>query len=708
MTAIQTMTFEQLNLKIQQQFEKMCQTGILFESSLSGKDVWDIYLGSFSPEENPIFRDPNSSEHNCNNDKNFIKRYGNIVAINSDGKLMTLFDIEVEFPFVNAVTQTAEFLQNATIKEVFVETHDFLNQKTNYEKNTKGQSVYQLGTKISYVRSEEKDAPYNCVEAGKIYTFHHFHVMCPAKFIDQGNKSAEAIQANFRDDKTVFERLMKEVSLDTLELVRDLINQDSILNSAQHSAKLLEIIKLKKEYNKLGESERDNWLWIKSHKLPFAKFRNELLGTLCVELTEGKELNAACAQYNQRIDPTNYKRAVAPITETQKKEAIKTIQNLGYESAFDRELVTLTDINVSEIIHVNNDVEVKTASMFDVVKSAKSTQHKRAEFDKVETVTIDKFMKDILPNTTGIEAFVENRMEGNFVVMHKVKDITAKNLFKWSNTFGWTFKGNLAGKSMIKEATKNAGGNIVAELRCSLLWNDEDTEASVDFDLHCKTPWDEIDYSNKNCYTSKGNLDVDMIHPETIGIENITWKKTPVDGVYQFFVRNFSGNNIGFKTQIEFGGETFDYHYTHPVATQKDVKVATVTVKNGQYSIVHHLPETSSSKNIWGISTGEFHKVSLACLSPNYWGDNNFGNKHYFFMLQGCAATESVKGFHAEFLNSELSEMPTRKFVDIFGNFHQIEPNSKHLAGLGFNSTVRDELILRVSGSHKRLIRVTF
>ena len=70
---------ENFNKLIQAQFDKMCKTGKLFRSKVTGQEVWDKYIESF--EDDPIFRDPESSSHNCNLCKNFIRRYGNIIAI---------------------------------------------------------------------------------------------------------------------------------------------------------------------------------------------------------------------------------------------------------------------------------------------------------------------------------------------------------------------------------------------------------------------------------------------------------------------------------------------------------------------------------------------------------------------------------------------------------------------------------------------------
>jgi hypothetical protein len=49
---------------IQAQFDKMCSTGKLFRSSITGQEVWDLYLNGFEEEHNPIFRDPESSTNN--------------------------------------------------------------------------------------------------------------------------------------------------------------------------------------------------------------------------------------------------------------------------------------------------------------------------------------------------------------------------------------------------------------------------------------------------------------------------------------------------------------------------------------------------------------------------------------------------------------------------------------------------------------------
>jgi len=699
---------EKLNKQIQKQFDIMCQTAKLFRVEMSGQQVWDLYLSSFKKENDPIFRDPESSVHNCNHCKNFIRRYGNIVAIDENYNLVTMFNVECDEEYQDSMNALTKAITKSKIKEVFFETFNELNSLP-YESCSKTANVFRLGIDKNHKRYTKEEAEkFGVVKKDEIRTFNHFYLNLPKLFVDMSGKSVEALMGEYRDNKTVFQRAMEEIPLDTLLLVKDLINQGSLLDGQTHLFKIEQIIPLKKAYDALDVKLRDNWCWVNSYNLPYAKFKNELIGTLCTELSEGEELNKACQSWNKRVDPANYMKAIAPITKRQIEEAQKFVEENGYTESFDRRFATIDDIKVSEILHSNIGKDaVKTVSIFDGVKPVKS-QHKRNQFDGIEEVSIEKFMKDILPGCTSVEAFLQNNHEGNMVSLTTANVKESKPIFKWDNNYSWTFNGNLAGKSQIKENVKAVGGKITGILRCSLQWNDEDTKGILDFDLHCKqSAGSEIYFSNKNCPITKGWLDVDMIRPNNIGIENITWQSKLPSGTYEFLVNNFDGgSNKGFKVEIEFEGNTFNYHYTQPVSSKQKIKVATVTSKLGVLSIEHHLPETSSSKEIYGLETNQFHKVNLVCLSPNHWDTNNVGNKHYFFMLDGCKSPVSIRSFHAENLILELANH--RKVLEVLGNTTMIEPTNKQLSGLGFNATVKDELILKLSGSHKRIIKVLF
>lgn len=705
---------EILNKQIQAQFDKMCASNKLFRVKISGDEIWELYLNSFSSEFDPIFRDPSSSTHNCNHCRNFIRRYGNIVAI-IDNKIVSMFDVEADEEYSASMQAMNSKIVSSQVEEVFFETFNELNSLP-YESCKKDNNVFRLGIeKNSKIYTKEEVEKYGKVVEGKVYSFNHFHLNVPSIFVDKSGKSVESIMGSFRDAKNVFQRAMETISLDTLELVRDLINQGSLLDGPTHIHKVEAMIKFKRQYDDLKSSEKDNWCWVTSYNNNYAKFKNELVGVLCTELAEGKELNEACIAWNKRVDPANYMKTTAPITKKQIEEAKRFVEENGYVESFDRRSATLDDIKAAEILHLSsNDGKIKSVSIFDNIKPT-STRHKRSEFKEVEEVSIEKFMKDILPSCTSVEAFLSNSNEGDLVTLTTAKNKDSKPIFKWGNNFSWTYKGNLAGKSQIKEAVKSRGGKIDAQVRVSIHFPD----TTDDYDLHCIEPTsNHIYYSNRrNMHSSSGMLDLDAQgidgkFPPEKRVENLTYSdisKIP-NGVYNLYVNNYSSRGIhtAFDIEIEILGEvtTLRSHKTH----DNKISIGTLTVKNKQVEFTpiscDVIDSVSISKETWGLNTNEFHKVNLVCLSPNHWGENNVGNKHYFFMLEGCKCPEKIRSFHNENLLPEVAAH--RKVLEVLGNTSQIECGPNQLSGLGFNATVKNELIVKLSGTHKRVIKIKF
>lgn len=711
---------QQFNKLIQAQFNKMCATGKLFRSSLTGNQVWDLYINSFKPEDNPIFRDPNSTVHNCNLCKNFIRRYGNIVAITENNNIATIWDVDdFDGEYVIPAHNIRTALHSAKISEVFFETFNELNSLP-YESCTKKNEVFKLGVDKNVKRYTKEEAEkYGVVKPNEIRTFNHIHLFLPKQFVDMGSKSIEAIMADYRSAKEVFQRAMEEISLDTLQLVRDLIIQGSLLDGQTHLYKVEQIIVLKGIYDTIEPSKKDNWCWVASYKFPLAKFKNELIGVLCSELAQGEEINKACQSWNKRVDPANYMKAVAPITKFQIQEAQKFVEENGYEESFNRRFATLDDIKVSEILHVNvGDEKIKNVSIFDKVQSA-PTRHKRNEFDGIEEVTIEKFMNEILPNCTSVEVFLQNKHEDNLVSLTTANNKESKPIFKWSNNYSWTFNGNLAGKSMIKDAVKSRGGKTEAEIRVSMFF----PNTTDDYDLHLTEPGNyDVYYGNRRSLSPCGGMldldaqGVDGHQPPDKRVENITYvdKSKLKKGTYSIYMKNYTGRGLHtkFQIEIEIDSEVTLLELAKTNASN-NTHIAYINYNGSELELnidpaMTILDSKSVSKEIYGLETNNFHKVNLICLSPNHWDNNNVGNKHYFFMLDKCKCPQSIRSFHAENLIPELANH--RKVLEVLGNTTMIAPtdNKRILNGLGFNATVREELIVRLQGSFKRVIKIKF
>jgi hypothetical protein len=352
--------------------------------------------------------------------------------------------------------------------------------------------------------------------------------------------------------------------------------------------------------------------------------------------------------------------------------------------------------------------------LFAGVQPSASTRHKRSQFDGIEEVSIEKFMKDILPSCTSIEAFLENRFESNLVSLITAKT-NSKPIFKWSNNYSWTYNGNLTGKSQIDQEVKDKGGVVDAPFTFAVIWGDNNGDNS-DLDLWCEQPNGErIGFStgfrkdSGNKFSScGGQLDVDDRGNSTnIKVENIYFKDLSKlkNGTYKLYVHQFAAvRSQGFQAQIKLNGDT--YHYSYNRAVGGNVNVAEVTYKDGEFTIKHLLPETHSNKSLWGLESNQFHKVNLVCLSPNHWGTNEVGNKHYFFMLDGCKSDVPLRSFHNEYLIGDL--LTHRKTLEVLADTTKLTPTNEQLCGVGFNATVNDSIIVKLKGSFSRTIKIKF
>lgn len=695
------MEFREFREAIQRQFAKMSKDATkLFTVDVDKDELWETYMNAYPEGTNNIYR--KQREFECSCCRNFIKNIGNVVNI-KDGVVTSIWDIQLNVTDDNKFQVVTEamsaYVKSHAISDVYVKTERAIGTEYNNEQ----------------------------LEDGTILKWEHFYVKLPEMCRNNTHDSNESLMGSYRDTRNVFKRALDEITLDAIDTVLELIASNTLYKGEERKTELKELKKRKTAYDKLATDElRELYAWEKSVTISptIARIRNSSIGTLLVDISDNVDLDTAVRSYEKIVAPENYKRPKAIFTKRMLEDAKKTIEEMGYTASLPRRFAVLSDITVNNMLFVDRSVASKVNDSDDIFsqmeKMATSTPKK---FSKIETISAKDFIKNVLPTASGLEVSLENKHANNMVSLIAPINADAKSMFKWNNGFSWSYNGNVT--DSMKDRVKAAGGSVTGDLRFSIQWNEEGLD-NCDMDAHCTTPdGTEIYYSHKHDGKSGGTLDVDIIDPkrdvpgaDKTAVENITWatrNKMP-EGTYKLYVNQYSGHGIkGFRAEVEFDGEIHSFDYNKPTRSKENVMVAEVTLKNGVFTIKECLPSSTSSREIWGLSTNEFVPVTLACYSPNYWDTNaeddeltGVGNRHLMFMLSGAENPDTPNGMFNEFLMNDLTKH--KRVFEALGSQCRVAAESadNQLSGLGFAMTKRSDVTVKVKGQTERVMKIQF
>lgn len=656
----------------------------LYETDIDKDELWEAYLSSFPEGTNKMYR--KRREYDCGHCRNFIKTIGGAVAI-VDGKIHTIWEIDTDdVVFQPVVDALRTYVETKPIKDIW---RHFTNT---------------VGVKSTNEYTEDK----------QIIKWTHMYTPIPERLLER-KSDIPTVKAKVRDRKNVFKRSLDEITEEAVDTVLELIASNTLYRGQEWERVLKDFRKYQREYNGLSDEEKDTYTWTKAMTIGdvIGRIRNHSIGTLLVNISEGMDLDNAVKAYENVVAPANYKRPKAIFTKKMLDDAKKTVTDLGYMDSLQRRFARLDDITVNNILFCNRDAAPRIQGGLDIFdEMSKEVAVNPKKFSKVEEISAEKFVSDVLPTAKELEVLFENRHKKNMVSLIAPVNKNAKNMMKWNNPFSWAYSGNMTDSEM-KERVKNAGGAVDGVLRFSIQWNAGKDWNRDDFDAHCKTPCQHIFFNHMVDSKTQGRLDVDVINPVKgkPAVENITWadKSQMVDGDYEFFVHNYCHSNgtSGFTAEIEFDGQIYEFEYDQPLRQGQNVPVATVTLKDGVFTIKEKLPSTTSSREIWGINTNQFVPVTVMCYSPNYWDEQTgIGHKHYLFMLNGCVNEDTPNGFFNEFLKQELVQH--KRVFEALGSKMHVTDDPNQLSGIGFSSTKRDDVIVKVKGATERVLKIKF
>lgn len=693
---------------VKKKFDEMSK-GELFIAG-NARDVWACYLASFPEGTNSHFRE--RAEYDCECCKNFIRGIGHTVSIDASGNRTSVWDLKgLEYPFDVVAAKVAEFVAKQPIEELY----------------RVAESKYGAKSNLEYLVDENKKP------TGKTRQWDHFYGnIAKAHLTDQ----VGTLRGEYRTYVQVFKRGLEELNPSAIVDVLELIADKNLYRGDEFKDITIKFQKLQNKYLQLTTNEEKNvFLWQNAEPRGGSQFRSCLMGDLIIDLSgtpasverdgtpvaakEPRDFESAVLSYESKADPNNYKRSKSLVTPRQKEDTLKFIAEQGWEDSLQRRLATLADISVNNVRWVDATVQGKMKNPLADLLMAAPAKVAKVDESKSEDISIDDFMTKILPQVQTMEMFVRNHQINNFMTLTTAVYADAKPMFKWNNDFAWSYNGNIT-DSALRQRVQSAGGRVDGVLRFSHTWNYDKRNASL-MDLHVFMPGcgahedgchdqypslaHRVGWQARNHRESGGKQDVDYTSEAPVGyvpVENITFPDLGrlKNGKYVFKIHNWQlrqPTQGGVKAEIEFGGQIFQYEIARPMKQKEWITLAEATLKNGEFTIEHKWAVGAASQDVWGVQTEKFVKVSTLLNSPNYWDDNATGNKHYFFILEGCKTDEAARGIYNEFLNDDFQKH--RKVFEILGDLTKCAPADEQLSGLGFSSTRGDTVIVKVTGN---------
>lgn len=685
---------------VKKQFDKMSK-GELYSAG-TGRAVWDAYIAAFPEGTNPIYL--TRTEHDCECCKQFVRGIGNAVSI-VDGKRVSVWDLEgLESPYAEVAAALSKYVAEQPIT-----------------------GVYRMSEKKYGARMTIQD-----LGAGQSRQWNHFHGDISTYHRSDTVEKARSIFAGAAE---AFERGLTELNPAMINVVVDLIADKNLYRGEEYLTGMLEFRALQQQYLALPtDIAKNTFVWQHAENRKASMFRSNAMGDMIVNLSgtpaskhnkweekPAKSLEDSVGLFEFIHAPENFKRSKALTTPKMKEDALKFVNDEGWRDSLERRHARLSDISVNNVRWVDSTAQALMKDSLTAMLMAAPSKPVKADDSGAEDISIDDFLANVLPQVKSMELFVTNSQVNNFMSLTAPVVPDSKNMFKWGNSFGWSYTGNIADSSL-RQRVQSAGGRIDGVLRFSHTWNYDARNASL-MDLHVFMPGsrphkdgshdsypgeERVGWNKRNHLASGGKQDVDYTDAAPVGyvpVENITFPTLSKlkDGDYTFKIHNWNFRPPtlgGFRAEIEFGGQLFQYDHPAPLMNKEWVTLAVATLKNGHFTIEHKHPVGAASQDMWGVKTETFVKVNTLLNSPNFWDENKVGNKHWFFVLDGCNTDEPTRGIYNEFLSADFEKH--RKVFEVLGNLMQCPPTTDQMSGMGFSSTRGDKVVVKVSGDKMR------
>ena len=195
--------FKKMQSQLQKYFDDyFSKEDFLFTLDCDIEEVWNLYLDSFPDEIRGIYY--KKPWHDCQRCHLWFRTMANVVMIDDDYKIRTLFDFKTIPEYQDVFRTLDEFLKTKRVKNLFL--HD----------------KYSVGIFRSFAEYDD----------GKFDENHHFYLDLGEKFYED-TENLSSVLGDARTQRQLFEDTLNMISPDAVDTVLELVYSNTLYRSVQ-------------------------------------------------------------------------------------------------------------------------------------------------------------------------------------------------------------------------------------------------------------------------------------------------------------------------------------------------------------------------------------------------------------------------------------------------------------------------------------------
>ena len=195
-------------------------------------------------------------------------------------------------------------------------------------------------------------------------------------------------------------------------------------------------------------------------------------------------------------------------------------------------------------------------------------------------------------------------------------------------------------------------------------------------------------------------------------VENIVWMDKMPSGAYKVVVNNYAkreASDVGFVIEVECGGKLSHFSYNKAVRDKQDIHVVTLHMKEGRIEssrwVTRRSRRRTSPRRSGGSRPSSTSRSTRHAL-PQLLGRQRGGQQAHVLRPVRRQERRAHRGIYNEFLHPRLE--PHRKVFEVIGDKTKCLPTDGQLSGLGFSSTKKTDILVRVQQGKKQRDCSTF